>query len=201
MSQDIEREYGWDDIIEKDSNFVILPEGDYDFTVTKFERGRFNGSAKMPACNQAKVELTIRSDQGEVIIIHTLLLHTKTEGLLSNFFAGIGQKRKGEKLKMNWQTVVGSRGRLKLYIDKYKKDNDSPEYTSNKVRSFYPYEEVFGQPPAPNYQQQGQQYQQPPQYQQAPPPSAPPPAPYYNQQPFPGVGAPPQGGGWSQGNF
>jgi hypothetical protein len=201
MSQDVEREFGWDDTIEKDSNFVLLPDGDYDFTVTKFERGRFNGSQKMPACNQAKVELTFQSDQGEVTISHTLLLHTKTEGLLSNFFAGIGQKRKGEKLKMNWNTVVGSRGRAKLHIDKYR-GNDGREYTSNKVQSFYPYEEIFGQPPAPPQYQQNP-YQQPPQ-QQYPPqyPQTPPPQQQGYQQPFPGAGAPPQqGGGWSQGNF
>ncbi len=197
MSQEVEREFGWEDTIEKDSNFVILPEGDYDFIVTKFERGRFNGSAKMPACNQAKVELTFKSDQGDVIIIHTLLLHTKTEGLLSNFFAGIGQKRKGEKLKMNWNTVVGSRGRAKLFIDTYK------NYTGNKVDTFYPYEEVFGQAPQQQYQQN--QYQQPPQNQQQYPPQypqTPPPQQQGYQQPFPGAGAPPQqGGGWSQGNF
>ena len=48
----------WDDEIEKDGgDFVLLPEGDYNFTVAKFERGRFAGSEKMPACNQAKLEL------------------------------------------------------------------------------------------------------------------------------------------------
>ena len=33
---------GWDDQIENDGQeFIILPEGDYNFTVTEFERGRF----------------------------------------------------------------------------------------------------------------------------------------------------------------
>ena len=113
MNNDMEREFGWDDVIEKDGgDFVLLPEGDYNFTVTKFERGRFNGSDKMPACNQAKLELTIHSlEYGDVTVFHTLFLHTKTEGLLSNFFAGIGQKKKGERARMNWNAVVGSRGK------------------------------------------------------------------------------------------
>lgn len=91
-----ERELGWEDEIEKDgSDFILLPEGDYDFTVAKFERARFQGSVKMPACNQAKLELTVHSpEHGDVTIFHNLFLHTKTEGLLSNFFAGIGQKKK-----------------------------------------------------------------------------------------------------------
>lgn len=210
QNQNVERELGWDDEIEKDSGggFIVLPEGDYDFTVGKFERGRFKGSDKLPPCNQAKVELIIHSpEHGDVTIEHLLFLHTKTEGLLSNFFSGIGQKRKGEKLRMNWPAAVGARGRLKLYIDKYKAKDKETEYTSNKVKSFYPYEEVFGQTPAaPQYQQQ--QYQQPPQYQQQPPQyppeyqQTPPPQQNYQQPPFPGAGNPPQqGGGWNTGNF
>ena len=35
-----EREFGWDDEIENDNEFQILPDGDYNFTVTGFERGR-----------------------------------------------------------------------------------------------------------------------------------------------------------------
>ncbi|MDT2173231.1 hypothetical protein P7H02_20090, partial [Paenibacillus larvae] len=72
MTQNIERELGWDDTIEKDGGeFVLLPEGDYNFTVTKFERGRFAGSAKMPACNQAKLELMVHSSEhGDVVVFH-----------------------------------------------------------------------------------------------------------------------------------
>jgi len=169
----IERELGWDDTIQKDGGeFTLLPAGDYDFTVTKFERGRFAGSAKMPACNQAKLEITVHSpEHGDVVIFHNLFLHTKTEGLLSNFFAGIGQKKKGEPLRMNWNAVVGARGRLKLEINKFK-GNDGQERTNNQVKSFYSYEDLN---------------QQPPQQQQ------------YNQAPFPG--AQQQGGGFTPGQF
>ena len=42
---EMERELGWDDEIEKDSGeFILLPEGDYDFTVESFERSRHGGS-------------------------------------------------------------------------------------------------------------------------------------------------------------
>lgn len=183
MSQ-IERELGWDDEIEKDGGeFIVLPEGDYNFTVTKFERGRFAGSEKMPPCNQAKLELTVHSPQhGDVIVFHNLFLHTKTEGLLSNFFAGIGQKKKGEKLRMNWNTVVGSKGRLKLEINKFR-GKDGSERTNNQVKSFYPYDEVFGH--------QQSQYQQQPQYQQQQQPQF--------QTPFPTNG--PQNGGFTPGQF
>lgn len=161
-----ERELMWDDEIEKDgADFVLLPEGDYYFTVTKFERGRFAGSNKMPPCNQAKLELTIHSpEHGDVIVFHNLFLHTKTEGLLSAFFTSIGQKKKGEKLRMNWNTVVGSKGKCKLVHNKYVVKGE--ERVNNQISKFYPYEEAFppgqGQPngyQAQGYQQQSQQQQ------------------------------------------
>jgi len=143
-----ERELGWDDEIQKDGGeFIVLPAGDYNFTVTKFERGRFTGSEKMPACNQAKLEITVHSpNHGDIMIFHNLLLHTKTEGLISNFFAGIGQKKKGEKLKMNWNAVVGSKGKLKLEINTFK-GRDGEERTNNQVQKFYAADE------SPNNQQ------------------------------------------------
>lgn len=148
-----ERELMWDDEIEKDgADFVLLPEGDYYFTVTKMERARFAGSEKMPPCNQAKLELTIHSPEyGDVIVFHNLFLHTKTEGLLSNFFTGIGQKKKGEKLKMNWNTVIGAKGKCKLIVNKYMSKGE--ERANNQVRKFYPFEEAFPNAQTNNFQQ------------------------------------------------
>ena len=41
MTNNQGHELGWDDQIEKGgSDFIVLPEGDYDFVVTEFERGR-----------------------------------------------------------------------------------------------------------------------------------------------------------------
>ena len=56
------RELGWNDTIEHDSEYTLLPEGDYDFEVTRLERARHNGSAKLPACNKAV--LTLRLTDG-----------------------------------------------------------------------------------------------------------------------------------------
>ena len=44
MSEELKgRELGWDDEIEKGADYVLLPEGEYDFTIESFERGRFEG--------------------------------------------------------------------------------------------------------------------------------------------------------------
>ena len=43
----------WNDVIEDDEQeYVLLPEGDYNFVVTNFERGKFPRSAKIPATNK-----------------------------------------------------------------------------------------------------------------------------------------------------
>lgn len=196
MSQNIERELGWDDTIEKDggSGFVLLPAGDYYFTVAKFERSRFSGSDKMPPCNQAKLELTVHSpEHGDVIVFHNLFLHTKTEGLLSSFFSAIGQKKKGEPLRMNWNAVMGAKGKCKLEIRNYKSNGEDRSH--NQVKSFFSFEDAFpaGQTPVQGYQQPpAQSYQQ--NYQQAPQQGYQQP----QQPPFP-TGQ--QQGGWQQGKF
>jgi hypothetical protein len=170
MSQEVERELGWDDEIEKEGgNFVLLPAGDYNFTVEKFERGRFQGSEKMPPCNQAKLTLTIHSpEHGDATVFHNLMLHTKTEGFLSNFFTSIGQKKPGEKLRMNWNTVTGAKGRCKVVQNQYKSKGE--DRVNNQIDTFYPYEDYLKYSGG-NQQQtpgQAQGYQQPVQQQQQP---------------------------------
>lgn len=138
MSEFIERELDWDDQIENDGmQYVTLPEGDYDFEVVDFERGRHPGSEKLPACNKATVLLKIVDTKGQTSTIkHLLFLHTKTESLLSAFFTAIGQKKKGEKVTMNWNAVVGSKGRAKVGIRKWTNDKGE-ERDSNYVKRFY----------------------------------------------------------------
>ena len=57
---DLDRELDWNDTIEKDGDeFVLLPEGDYDFEVISFERGRHPGSEKLPPCNKATLSIKL----------------------------------------------------------------------------------------------------------------------------------------------
>lgn len=133
----MDREFGWDDVIENDGKgWVLLPDGEYPFTVLSFKRKRYGGSAKLPPCNQA--ELTIEIDGGSLgktTVFHSLFLHTKTEGLLCAFFTSIGQRKHGEPLRMNWPAVIGAKGRCKVYIDKWT-GRDGKEHESNKIEKF-----------------------------------------------------------------
>lgn len=137
----MEREFCWDDTIEKDSDdYILLPEGDYDFVVDSFDRARHGGSEKLPPCNKAVLKIKIVSPAGTAFITHNLFLHSKTEGLLSSFFASIGQKKKGEPLKMNWNLVSGSTGRAKVGVHIYR-TTSGEERKSNEIKRFYPKED------------------------------------------------------------
>lgn len=190
-----EREYQWDDTIQKDGPvFKLLPAGDYNFTVEKFERRRFAGSAKLPACNEAFLTLKIDGgEHGQANVLHSLYLHSITEGFLSAFFSSIGQKKEGEAVRMNWGAVVGAKGRCELFQDTYK------EKTNNKVKNFLPYEEYQKHAGAPQTQYQ-QPVQQPYQAQQQQPAYQQPQQQMQHQAPFP-TGQPQQGGGFTPGQF
>ncbi|MBE5957712.1 MAG: DUF669 domain-containing protein [Lachnospiraceae bacterium] len=136
---ELEREFGWDDTIENDSEFVLLPEGEYPFEVTSFERARHNGSEKLPPCNKAVLAIKITAPDGKSTTInHNLFLHSKTEGMLCAFFTSIGQRKKGEKISMNWNLVPGSRGRCKVGIHTYKNKDGDERQTNQIVRFLEP---------------------------------------------------------------
>lgn len=133
----------WDDAIENDGQeFVILPEGDYNFTVLDFERGRFPGSAKIPACNKATLTLQVNTADGTATIKTDLILYRSLEWRISAFFRCIGQKKHGERLVMNWNTVVGSRGRAHFKPRNYT-DRDGNERQANDVDKFYDWDEKY----------------------------------------------------------
>lgn len=137
MNEAAEREFAWDDVITKDGgSYELLPEGDYYFSVKSFQRGRYNGGAKIPPCNQANLEIEVFAEDGaSTVVKHSLFLHQRTEGLLSAFFVSIGQKKHGEPLKMNWNAVPGSSGRCHLYIDEWTTDRGETR-KNNKIRYF-----------------------------------------------------------------
>ena len=135
---EFEREYGWEDEISCDDEFTILPEGDYDFEVTGFERGRSKGSDKIPPSNMAVLDIRVTNGRDSVTVKEYLVLHSKMEWKLSQFFRSIGQKKQGETVRMNWNAVPGARGRCKLVVEKYTNDK-SETRESNKIAKYYDY--------------------------------------------------------------
>ena len=129
----------WDDVIQDDGQeFVVLPEGDYTFTVTGFERGRFPGSAKLPPCNKATLTIRIDNDQGPATARFDLILYRTLEWKIAAFFRCIGQKKHGEKLAMDWSSLPGARGRAHIRPRSYT-TRDGEEHQVNDVVRFYDY--------------------------------------------------------------
>ena len=137
MAEAMGRELAWDDEIENESGgWVLLPEGEYDFVVEGFERGRHNGSSKIPPCNKAILTLGINSPQGHASVTCNLFLYDRYEWKLCQFFTSIGQRRHGEAMRMNWGAVPGSTGVCHVGVRKWT-GNDGRERESNEITEFY----------------------------------------------------------------
>lgn len=134
----VEHELGWDDeIVREGSPFQIVPEGDYWFAVKKLERARHNGSEKIPPCNKAILTLCVNNDEGVLADIQTtLFLHSKFEWKLCQFFTAIGQRKRGEAFRMNWNAVPLSTGRCRIEIHTWT-GTDGKERKNNEVTMFY----------------------------------------------------------------
>lgn len=131
------REFGWDDEIQRDdSPFQVLPEGDYRFTVKKFERARHAGSEKIPACNKAILTLAVSGPEASGEVLTNLFLHSKFEWKLCQFFTAIGQRRHGEAMRMNWGAVPGAAGVCHVCVRKWT-GNDGKARESNEISEFY----------------------------------------------------------------
>lgn len=133
----------WNDAIEEDGQeYVLLPEGDYNFTVTNFERGRFPGGPKVPACNKATITVQVDTKEGIATVKFDLLLYRSLEWRISAFFRCIGQKKHGEKLTMDWNKVIGSKGRAHFKQRSYT-NNQGEEKFTNDIDRFIDYNEEF----------------------------------------------------------
>lgn len=147
-------ELSWDDTISEESSWELLEPGTYDFVVNSFERKRYNGSAKMCACNMIELSLSI---EGQTVK-DRLYMNKKAEWRLSQFLVSIGMKQKGVPCKPNWNAIPGACGRCELGVRVYKKDNGN-ENEYNEVKAYLKPEGGQASPPAPApapqaYQQQ-----------------------------------------------
>ena len=133
-------ELAWDSEITKELEFELLPDGEYAFTVESVERGRYSGSDKLAACPMAKLSLRVSDENGnQGVVLDTLYLNSKAEWKLSQFFTAIGQKKKGETLRMNWNLVPAASGKLELTVNEYI-DKNGTKKKNNRVWRYLPKE-------------------------------------------------------------
>lgn len=111
---------GWDDeIIDPgEPEFVLLTPGVYDFTITGFERGHFDGSEKMDACSMAKLTLKCSNGVQETTVFTNLFLSSAVAFKLSKFAKSIGDmpagSTTGQKFHVDWNNIIGKSGKCKI---------------------------------------------------------------------------------------
>ena len=143
MSEREQKVFDWDDETEVEEReqreTVVLPEGNYDFTVIKAEKGYYQPKpgSKIPPCN--KVDVYLRLDGGELgtgLAVQTLFLCEKQAWKAASFFRSIGLRKHDEPVKWRWiDHCDGEKGRCHVYVDTYQANGQDRQ--NNKVDRFF----------------------------------------------------------------
>ena len=92
----------WDDVIENDGReFILLPAGDYNFTITDFERSRTKESDKMKACNKAVLTLRVDTEKGTAFVHTQIVLNRMFECRARFKIRNFKDKKTGEDRQAN----------------------------------------------------------------------------------------------------
>lgn len=124
---------------QKENDFVLLPEGEYDFKIHKFEKDFYTAKpdAKIPSCPVANISLIIKNDEGETSYVHEkIFVHGGNKWQLLQFFTCLGLRKHGDgSTKMPWDQVAGATGRCKIGVRTYK-HKDGSDRTVNTVKKW-----------------------------------------------------------------
>ena len=124
--------FDWDDEIEDEGGSLeAVPEGTYDFEIDSLERSQYDGGQKIPACKMAIIGFKLTNGDKHGYATERFYLCKSQEWKLSSLFKACGLKQTGQKTKMQWDKLIGSKGRCKVGIREYNGDD------YNNIKSFY----------------------------------------------------------------
>lgn len=124
---------GMDDSIEKESQFIDIPEGEYDAIIDHYEEDRCQWNNDYNGNPMIVVYVNIMTPTGESQLRENFVLNSDYEWKLSQLFLATGQKRKGEPLPNLGRAVrdlPGTRVRVKIVKTKGKGENADKTYTN-----------------------------------------------------------------------
>ena len=146
MNLDPNLELDWDGEVSNEGSFVLLPEGDYPYTITKFERARYRGSSKVPPCKMAQLTVAVHGAQGDASVSYRLFLLAKFQWKIAELFVSLGlASPDDEKVRMQWDRVQGGTGLCHIAQRGFTKQSGphaGETGTANEITKFLP-------PPAP----------------------------------------------------
>lgn len=141
-----EERLGWDIIIDVDSeDFVLLDEGDYEFTVEKIER-----EVSKNQNNMLKLTLSVTDTEGHrTQVIDHLVLVKAALWKVSDFLRSIGLKEHGKEASLTTaDNAIGKRGVCHLIVDEFD-GNDGSKKKNNKIGRYYPQDGPNAKKPGP----------------------------------------------------
>lgn len=138
-----DRELDWDEEISNDRGFVLLPEGDYPYTITKMERARWEGSSKVGPCRMVRLTVALHGGSlGETVCTYQMFMLERFSWKIAELFVSIGlAKPEDEKVRMQWNRVEGATGICHVAQREYVKKsgpNAGETGTSNEITKFLP---------------------------------------------------------------
>lgn len=157
MAEDMGHALDWDQAEADDSgSFELLEPGEYAFMVKGIRRERYEGGAKIGPCPRAVVEMLVTKPDGSGLaeMEESLLLHSKTEFRIAQFFKALGFRKDPEtgRVPVRWNEVEGKEGRLRLGVRTFSK-KDGGEGKANQVEEWIAAGAASPAPEAPAPQQ------------------------------------------------
>lgn len=114
----------WGDTIawEDAPEYVVLPPGNYEFTVMNWDRGHYEGNPATGkiACNTARVTVAVETDKGTAYAKYTFYLKKSAIGFVRDFFLCIGLMKKGEAFTPDFDKAIGCKGMAQFDNRPYK---------------------------------------------------------------------------------
>lgn len=144
-----DREFSWEDTVtvNDEQEFfepVILDEGDYNYTVTKVEKGISKTSGK----NMAIVTFNIGSEKGSVNIKDYFPLTERAIWKLQRFTLSAGIRKHNEPLSLSTlNKAIGKKGRCRVIVEDFENKRGTMSQ-SNKIDAYYDHVESTQPTPA-----------------------------------------------------
>ena len=102
---DENREIAWgEEIVGEEQQYVLLPEGEYDFIVDGVQYMR--KTIENVTCGYSEIVCRVKTQYGDVIVKTNIKLVQKMMWKITEFFVCIGMGRVGEKFKTDLQLLL-----------------------------------------------------------------------------------------------
>ena len=119
--------------------------GEYNFTVLRYERDKHIGSDKIRPCPKAIVYLEVETPEGIFNTQTNLYLISSKRKYLFNFFCCLGLLKCGESAQMPWSKITGAHGRAKFKRTSFIGKDNQQHYAIN-LASYIDYNDDFFKP-------------------------------------------------------